>query len=111
MTETEKAETYAAFRKFANVPAARFEKWLETDDSKRVGWKGGGEGGLGDRSGHEIVAIRRKKKADLTDADYAHMKRATYYIARHARHAPAKNPRYSDWRYALLNWGHDPLVR
>lgn len=38
MTEDEKTDKQKAFRKAANMAPSRLEKWLETDDSKRVGW-------------------------------------------------------------------------
>ena len=57
-----------------------------------------------------IVEIKRKKKADLADDDYAHMKKVVAYVRRHtAQGGPAKDKEHSDWRYSLMNWGHDPL--
>ena len=57
-----------------------------------------------------IVEIKRKKKADLTDDDYAHMKKVVAYVRRHtAQGGPAKDKEHSDWRYSLMNWGHDPM--
>ena len=48
---------------------AELERFLDTDDSKRVGWKGeDGEGSgesVGHKSGKRIVAIKRKAKARL----------------------------------------------
>ncbi len=113
MAATSDAETYAEFRKAANIPPARLEKWLDGDDSKRVGWKGeDGDGAgesVGHRSGKRIVAIKRKKKAELTADDYAHMKKVVGYVARHAKQRPKGDVRDTDWRYSLMNWGHDPL--
>ena len=32
------------------------------------------------------------------------------YIKRHcAQGGPKEDVRHSDWRYSLMNWGHDPL--
>lgn len=105
--------TYSEFRKAANMPPARLEKWLESDDSKRVGWKGedGDSSGesVGHKSGKRIVAIKRKKKADLTADDYAHMRKVVAYVARHTKQRPKGDVKDSDWRYSLMNWGHDPL--
>ncbi|TKD53357.1 DUF3140 domain-containing protein [Sphingomonas baiyangensis] len=84
------------------------EDWLATDESKRVGQKDGGES-VGHASGRRIVTIRRKKKADLTDDDYAHMRKVVGYVARHAEQGPQSDKKHSDWRYSLMNWGHDPL--
>jgi hypothetical protein len=37
------------------------------------------------------------------------MRRVIGYIRRQAACAPRKNRETSRWRYALMNWGHDPL--
>ena len=97
-----------------NMPPAALEKWLDTDESKAVGWKGEdghGDGeSVGHQSGQRIVAIKRKKKADLTDDDRAHMKKVVGYVHRHlAQGGPASDVEHSRWRYSLMNWGHDPM--
>lgn len=102
------------FADAVNMAPAELEKFLDSDDSKRVGWKGeDGDGhgeSVGHKSGRRIVEIKRKKKADLTDDDYAHMKKVVGYVHRHsAQGGPAKDKEHSDWRYSLMNWGHDPL--
>jgi Protein of unknown function (DUF3140) len=37
------------------------------------------------------------------------MKRINGYVKRHLRQGPNKDPEDSNWRYSLMNWGHDPL--
>lgn len=115
MTETAEThrETWTAFRADTNIPPGRLEKWLKTDDSKRVGWKGEDGNGSGESVGHasgrRIVEIKRKKKADLIDADYDHMAKVVGYIRRHKAQRPKGDVENSDWRYSLMNWGYDPL--
>ncbi len=106
-------EIAAAFDEAVNMTPAELERWLDGEDSQRVGWKGddgAGDGeSVGHQSGRRIVEIKRKKKADLTDDDYAHMKKVHGYVARHsAQGGPAEDKEHSDWRYSLMNWGHDP---
>ncbi len=106
-------QIYDDFKQAVNMTPAELERFLETDDSKRVGWKGkDGEGSgesVGHKSGKRIVEIKRTKKADLTDDDYAHMKKVVGYVRRHlAQGGPDKDAGHSDWRYSLMNWGHDP---
>jgi hypothetical protein len=98
------------FEKAVNMTPAAIEKWLETDDSRRVGQKSeaGGES-VGHKSGKHIVAIGRKKQGDYTDDDYAHMKKVVGYVARHSKQRPKGDVEETDWRYSLMNWGHDPL--
>ena len=72
---------------------SELEKYLETGDSKKVGWKGK-EGddqskeSVGHQSGERIVEILGKHKADYTDDDYAHMKKVVGYV-----HEPSKGRR------------------
>ncbi|MBE2317835.1 DUF3140 domain-containing protein [Solirubrobacter sp. CPCC 204708] len=91
-----------------NMTPKELEDWLQTDESKEVGW---GEGeSLGHQSGRRIVEIKRKKKDELTDDDLAHMKKVVGYVHRHlAQGGPKEDKEHSRWRYSLMNWGHDPL--
>ena len=113
MTEDDKKQVRDDFAEAVNMAPAALEKWLETEDSKRVGWKGeDGQGSgesVGHKSGKRIVAIKRARQADLTDDDYAHMKKVVGYVHRHMEQGPAKDREHSDWRYSLMNWGHDPM--
>lgn len=101
----------ADFTALVNMSALDLRRWLATDASKRVGWKGA-DGSLpesrGHASGRRIVAILAKNGSGLTDADYEHMRRVVGFIYRHRAQEPA-NPATSRWRYSLMNWGHDPL--
>jgi Protein of unknown function (DUF3140) len=114
-TEDARAETYAAFKQAVNMTPAALEKFLDSDESKKVGWKsedgkGAGES-VGHKSGKRILEIKRKKKADLTDDDYAHMAKVVGYVKRHLAQGPEKDVEHSRWRYSLMNWGHDPLKK
>ena len=83
------------------------EEWLETEESKSVGDNGGGES-TGHRSGRRIVEIKRTKKHYLTDSQYEHMQKVVGYVHRHTAQKPSGDIEDSDWRYSLMNWGHDP---
>ena len=110
---SDRAETYAAFHDAVNMAPAELERWLDTDDSKRVGWKGEDGSGscesVGHKSGKRIVEIKRTKKADLSDDDYGHMKKVVGYVARHLAQRPEGDVSDTNWRYSLMNWGHDPV--
>lgn len=91
------------FGEVVNMTPAALEKWLKTDESREVGT------GVGHDEGEKIVAIKRKKKADLTDDDYKHMAKVVGYVHRHlAQGGPKKDVEDSPWRRSLMNWGHDP---
>ena len=113
-SEHDNTETYKQFKAAVNMTPAAIEKWLDTDDSKRVGWKGADGNGdgesVGHKSGKRIIEIKRTKKVDLNDDDYAHMRKVVAYVARHSKQGgPAEDKAHSDWRYSLMNWGHDPM--
>jgi hypothetical protein len=110
VNDADKKSIYAEFKKAVNMTAYEIEAFLKTDDSKKVGQKpdGGGES-IGHASGRKIIAILNKKQADLTDADYDHMKHVNSYVKRHMAQGPSGDKRNSRWRYSLMNWGHDPL--
>ncbi len=110
-TPIDKDETYREFHDAVNMSAGEIEKWLGTEESRVVGWKEDREGeSVGHASGRHIVDILRKKKADLTDGDYAHMRKVVGYVHRHMAQKP-KDVQASPWRYSLMNWGHDPQKR
>jgi hypothetical protein len=109
MAGLDKDKVYRDFAGAVNMNPAELEAWLETEQSRRVGWKADGRAeSIGHASGRRIVAIRRTRKAELSDADYLHMRKVVGYVARHRAQEPA-NAVTSRWRYSLMNWGHDPL--
>ena len=91
-----------------NMAPKELDDWLETDESKSVGDSDSGES-TGHKSGRRIVEIKNTKKADLTDSQYEHMQKVVGYIHRHLAQKPSGDIEDSDWRYSLMNWGHDPL--
>lgn len=95
----------ADFAAAVNMDAGELEAWLETPESKRVGFKRGGES-VGHASGRRIVQLLRNGPSD--DSDFAHMRKVVGFVRRHRAQEPA-NMVTSRWRYSLMNWGHDPL--
>jgi hypothetical protein len=110
MVELDRPAIDRAFDELVNMTPAELESWLETDESRKVGWKGSdgtARESIGHASGRRIVGILRKTKAALSDEDYRHMRKVVGYIRRHSAQQPA-NIYTSRWRYSLMNWGHDP---
>ncbi len=95
------------FERSVNMTNREMERWLETEESRSVGQDEGGES-TGHRSGRRIVQIRRTKVADLSDDDYAHMRKVVGYVHRHLAQRPSGDVTGTRWRYSLMNWGHDP---
>ena len=101
-------QTKRDFDHAGNMTASELKKWLDTDESKSVGQKKDGGESTGHESGRHIVRILEKKKADLTDDDYAHMRKVVGYVKRHSAQKPKGDITDTDWRYSLMNWGNDP---
>lgn len=105
------ATTRHEFHEAVNMTASEIEKWLDTDDSKKVGQKTDGHESTGHASGRRIVTILRTKQADLTKSDYEHMTKVTGYVARHSKQRPEGDVTDTPWRWSLMNWGNDPLKK
>jgi len=109
MSKGDRDEIRRRFDEAVNMAPAELEEWLETEESRKVGWKADGRSeSIGHASGRRIVGLLRMKKAALSDDDYAHMRKVVGYVARH-KAQPPENAVTSRWRYSLMNWGHDPL--
>ena len=109
MRKSDRDEIRRRFGDSVNMTPSELDDWLQTEESRKVGWKADGRGeSIGHASGRRIVGLLRAKKADLTDKDYAHMRKVVGYVARHSAQRP-ENIVTSRWRYSLMNWGHDPL--
>ena len=107
MDDAERAETRAEFARVVNMTPAQLEKWLESEHSREVGWTHEGEQeSVGHQEGRRIVEMRRKKQADLTDDDYAHMRKVVGYCHRHLAQRPEGDVSETRWRYSFMNWGH-----
>jgi hypothetical protein len=88
---------------------AELARWLETPDAKAVGERKHGAESTGHRAGRRIVTLLRTKKADLTDSDYARMRKVTAFVRRRLAQRPHGDVSHTRYRYSLMNWGHDPL--
>lgn len=106
----DKGDTKKEFDDVVNMTASELEKWLGTDESKSVGQKSSGTGeSTGHQSGRHIVKILKAKKSDLSDNDYAQMRKVVGYTKRHLAQRPSGEVKDTAWRYSLMNWGHDPV--
>ena len=106
--DDEREEIWSEFRDCVNMAPQELEDWLDTEESKSVGDSDGGES-TGHKSGRRIVEIKRTNKDDLTDSQWDHMDKVVGYIHRHLAQRPDGDVEDTDWRYSLMNWGHDPL--
>jgi hypothetical protein len=104
------ADTLRDFKQAVNLCASELAAWLETDESKSVGFKTAyATESVGHRSGRRILRILRKRPSALTSADFKHMQKVIGYIHRHLGQWPRGDVSKTPWRYSLMNWGHDPI--
>ena len=113
MTEAAFAATMAkpedGFDAMDPTNVAPLVAWLASEDSRRVGQKDGNGESVGHQSGRRIVELLHRPAAELSEDDLAHMRKVVAYVHRHLAQGPSKSdPATSDWRYSLMNWGHDP---
>ena len=60
------------FKKLVNMTPKKLEAWLETEDSKKVGFKDGGEGeSVGHKSGKKIIACALRAMANYAKPTHA----------------------------------------
>ncbi len=117
MDEAAKQETAAEFKRVVNMTPAALRQWLEDAESRSVGMTPDGERvtgaaageSVGHHMGERILEIKARKQAELTDADYADMRKVVGYVHRHMAQRPQGNVSDTRWRKSLMNWGHDPL--
>lgn len=103
-------EIWSEWRKLVNMAPQELQDWLETEESTSVGDNNGTES-TGHASGRRIVEIKRTNKDDISDEQWDHMARVVGYIKRHlSQGGPDEDKKHSNWRYSLMNWGHDPLA-
>lgn len=109
MPELDRKAIAAAFADAVNMTAEEIEEWLETPESRKVGFRReGATESVGHASGRRIVSILRTPEPERREDDYAHMRKVVGFIRRHRAQEPA-NPVFSRWRWSLMNWGCDPL--
>jgi hypothetical protein len=98
------------FESVVNMSAEEIEDFLTTEHSRKVGFTRPGETeSVGRQSGRRIIGILRTPAETLTEPDYGHMRKVIGFVRRHRPGRPLRDPWASRWRYALMNWGHDPM--
>jgi hypothetical protein len=98
------------FRSVVNLKPDQLERWLSMPDSKKLGFKDEVKAGTrGHESGKRILKILSKRRDKYTDEDLRHMQTVVGFVRQHRREKPPGDVFASNWRYSLMNWGHDPM--
>lgn len=108
MSKTADDEVRAAFTKIVNMTPREIEDWHKTEASAYVGQDCGDGVSIGVKAGQRTVQLLRLERLP-NDDDVKHMRRVVSFINRMRSQSPRKDRETSRWRYALMNWGHDPL--
>lgn len=114
----ERRKLHEEFARVVNMAPAKLRAWLTSESSREVGMtseggrvtKAGDGEAVGHRMGERILELRATKRTDLTDDDYAAMRKVVGYVHRHMAQRPHGDVTETRWRKSLMNWGHDPLV-
>jgi Protein of unknown function (DUF3140) len=110
MTDEELQRISLQFQEVVNLSDLELEAWLQTCESKAVGFRPDGSGeSVGHASGRRTVLLLRKRVQELAEDDYRHMRKVVGYVHRHLEQRPRGDVSHTRWRYSLMNWGHDPL--
>ena len=97
------------FRSVVNLTPSQLERWLSMPDSKKLGFKDEVKAGtVGHESGRRILTILTKRRDKYTDDDLRHMQTVVGFVNSHRAQKPPGDIVASNWRYSLMNWGHDP---
>jgi hypothetical protein len=108
MPKATDTEVRAKFAQLVNMSPREIESWHQTEHSKSVGQDSGDGVSVGVKAGQRTLQLLRIKRAPDAD-DIKHMRRVISFISRLRTQSPRQNRETSRWRYALMNWGHDPL--
>jgi hypothetical protein len=108
MAKTSDEQVRAQFAALVNMSAREIEAWHRTEQSRAVGQDSGDGVSVGVKAGQRTIQLLRARRA-LSAEDIKHMRRVVGFIQRLRAQSPRKNRETSRWRYALMNWGHDPL--
>jgi hypothetical protein len=108
MSKASDQEVRAAFAKLVNMTALEISQWHTTRESACVGQDAGDGVSIGVKAGQATITLLRARRAPDAAA-LKHMRRVIGFIRRQQACAPARDRARSRWRYALMNWGHDPL--
>lgn len=107
--DPEVEQLWGEFHDVVNLNSEQLRSWLLT--------QGSGEEAFGPdpsldlpEPGRSILAVKRKRKVDLTGDDIQLMRETVAEINGLLDERPAAGPTDEGWRRALLNMGHDPLI-
>jgi Protein of unknown function (DUF3140) len=103
-------ELWTEFHRVVNMTSHELRDWLMTRSAGEDGEvEPGTQGGLGTRTGQEVLHILGKRRTDLTAEDERVMRNVVQRITEQRRDDLEPTAGEAHWRYRLMSMGHDPL--
>jgi len=85
---------------------------LNTPESKKLRFPDEPGGRIaGNATGLKILKILGKRREKYTAEDITQMRTVIDFVNRRLAKRPKGDIIASNWRYSLMNWGHDPAKR
>lgn len=109
MTTSEQHELIVAFRRRVNMSQADIAEWLRTPEARAAGL---GDGSYTPDQGpvaQRIIAVLDKREEQYDEQDIGVMRETVDAIDALEDRRPVEAEAVSEWRYQLMNHGHDPL--
>ncbi|MFY1692388.1 DUF3140 domain-containing protein [Plantactinospora sp. WMMB782] len=107
--EPEVEQLWQDFHSRVNVSSEQLRSWLLTQGSGEEAFGADPDLGLPER-GRRILAVLGKRKVDLTGGDIEVMRETVAEIEDLLDTRPTGGVTDEEWRRALLDLGHDPLL-
>lgn len=106
--EPELGTLWEEFHGVVNMTSNELESWLRASTAGERSEDLPGE--AGDERGRHVLAVLRKRRVDLTDADIALMREVVATVsAERERVRVADAAQDPDWRHRMMSLGHDPV--
>lgn len=99
-------DTIQEFRMIVNLEAVQLERWLATPQSKKL--EHFSDDGLAADVGQKILKILCKRPDKYGPDDLKQMRVVIDHVKARLTKRPKGDIVASNWRYSLMNWGHDP---
>jgi hypothetical protein len=105
-------KTVLEFKMAVNISRDHLERWLNTPESKKLGFPDEPGGRIaGNATGLKILRILGKRRDKYTSEDITQMRTVIDFVNLRLAKRPKGDIVASNWRYSLMNWGHDPAKK
>ena len=100
-------QTVCEFRLMVNISSEHLSRWLNTAESRKLFLADA----TNDLNGTSVLTLLKRRKDKYTESDFDQMQTVVDAIKQRLEKRPKGDIVASNWRYSLMNWGHDPTKR